>query len=88
MTSWQRGEVDSLTLGRQRMAVATGDGEAVRLALSVDAGKLRAPPVKMKAPKGAMGFGDPSGMVDSARAATHWCGGELHTVARILTIVN
>jgi hypothetical protein len=28
-----------------------------------------APPVKMKAPKGAMVFGDPSGTVDLARAA-------------------
>jgi hypothetical protein len=30
-----------VTLGRQRTAVAAGDGEAVRLASSVDAGKLQ-----------------------------------------------
>jgi hypothetical protein len=47
-----------------------------------------APPVKMKAPKGAAVFGDPSGMVDSAQAAAHRCGGELHTVARVLTIAD
>jgi hypothetical protein len=47
-----------------------------------------APPVKMKAPKGAAVFGDPSRMVDSAWAAAHQRGGELHTVARVLTIVD
>jgi hypothetical protein len=36
-----------------------------------------APPVKMKAPKGAVVFGDPSETVDSARAAAQWCGHEL-----------
>jgi hypothetical protein len=51
--------------------VATGDGEAIRLALGVDAGKLGAPPVMMRAPKGAVVFGDPSGMVDSALAVAH-----------------
>jgi hypothetical protein len=40
-SSWRRGELDSLTLGRQQTAVATGDDEAVRLALGVDASKLR-----------------------------------------------
>jgi hypothetical protein len=39
--SWRCGQVDSLTLGRQRMAVAAGDGEAVQLASGVDAGKLQ-----------------------------------------------
>jgi hypothetical protein len=39
--SWLRGELHSLTLGRQRMTAAAGDGEAVRLASGVDAGKLR-----------------------------------------------
>jgi hypothetical protein len=38
---WRRGELDSLTLGRQRTAVAAGDGETVRLASGVDASKLR-----------------------------------------------
>jgi hypothetical protein len=47
-----------------------------------------APPVKMKEPKGAAVFGDPSGTVDSARAAAHWRGSELHTAARVLTIVD
>jgi hypothetical protein len=39
--SWRRGELDSLTLGRQRTTVAAGDGEAIQLASGVDAGKLR-----------------------------------------------
>jgi hypothetical protein len=39
--SWPRGELDSLTLGRQRTVLAVGDGETVRLALDVDASKLR-----------------------------------------------
>jgi hypothetical protein len=47
-----------------------------------------APLVKMKAPKGVAVFSDPSGMVDSARAVTHRCGGELHTVARVSTIAD
>jgi hypothetical protein len=45
-----------------------------------------APPLKVMAPKGAAVFSDPSGMVDSAWAVAHWCDGELHTVARVLTI--
>jgi hypothetical protein len=36
-----------------------------------------APPVKMKAPKGAAVFGDPSGIVDSARAVAYRRDGEL-----------
>jgi hypothetical protein len=47
-----------------------------------------APLVKIKAPKGAAVFGDPSGMVDSARAAAHRRGNELHMTARVLTIVD
>jgi hypothetical protein len=47
-----------------------------------------APPVKMKAPKGAAIFGDPSGTVDLARAAAHWCGSELHTATRVFTIAD
>jgi hypothetical protein len=47
-----------------------------------------APPMKMKAPKGVAVFGDPSGMVDSARVASHRRGGELHTTARVLTIAD
>jgi hypothetical protein len=47
-----------------------------------------APPVKMKAPKGAVLFGDPSGTVDSARAVAHWHDGELHTVVRVSTIAD
>jgi hypothetical protein len=40
-TSWRDGELDLLTLGWQQTAVATGDGEAVRLASGVNASKLR-----------------------------------------------
>jgi hypothetical protein len=47
-----------------------------------------APPVKMKALKGAVVFDDPSGMVDLARAVAHQRSGELHTVARVLTIAD
>jgi hypothetical protein len=44
-----------------------------------------APPVKMKAPKGVAIFSDPSGTVDSARAAAHRHSDELHTAARVST---
>jgi hypothetical protein len=47
-----------------------------------------APLVKMKAPKRAVGFGDPFRTVDSARAVAHRPGGELHTTARVSTIVD
>jgi hypothetical protein len=47
-----------------------------------------APPVKMKAPKGVVVFGDPSGTVDSARAMAHQREGELHTMARVSTIAD
>jgi hypothetical protein len=36
-----------------------------------------APPAKWRAPVWASVFSDPSGMVDLARAAAHWRGGEL-----------
>jgi hypothetical protein len=75
MPSWRRGELDSLTLGWQRTAVAAGDGEAVQLASSIDVGKLWCSSVKMKAPKGAAVFSDPSGTVDSAWAVSHRRGG-------------
>jgi hypothetical protein len=42
----------------------------------------------MKAPEGAAVFSDPSEVVDLAGAATHWCGSELHTAARVSTIAN
>jgi hypothetical protein len=51
-------------------------------------GSSCAPPVKMKAPKGAAVFGDPSGTVDSARVAAHRRSGELHMAARVLTIAD
>jgi hypothetical protein len=41
MVSWRRGELDSLTLGRQQTTVAAGDGEAIRLASGIDAGRLQ-----------------------------------------------
>jgi hypothetical protein len=47
-----------------------------------------APPLKMKAPKGAGVFGDLFGMIDSSWAAAHRCGNELHTAARVLTIAD
>jgi hypothetical protein len=47
-----------------------------------------APPMKMKAPKGAAVFGDPSRTVDSSWAVAHRRGGELHTTARVLTIAD
>jgi hypothetical protein len=70
------------------MAVAAGDSEAVRLALCVDAGKLRCSFGEDEAPKGVAVFGDPSGTVDSARAVAHQRGGELHMAARVSTIVD
>jgi hypothetical protein len=42
-----------------------------------------APPAKLRAPAWASVFGDPSGMVDLARAVAHRCGGELNTAARV-----
>jgi hypothetical protein len=39
-TSWWRGDLDSLTLGRQQVAVAAGDDEVSRLASGVVTGKL------------------------------------------------
>jgi hypothetical protein len=47
-----------------------------------------APSVKMKAPKGAAVFGDPSGMVDSARVVANRHDGKLHMAARVLPIVD
>jgi hypothetical protein len=41
MASWQHGDLDSLTLGWQRMAVAAGDGEATRRKLGVDGSGFR-----------------------------------------------
>jgi hypothetical protein len=45
-------------------------------------------PVKVKAPKGVAVFSDPSRMVDSAQVAAHRRGGELRTMARVLTSVD
>jgi hypothetical protein len=47
-----------------------------------------APPAKLRPLVWAAVFGDPFGTVDSARAVAHQCGGELHTTARVLTIVD
>jgi hypothetical protein len=65
--------------------VAAGDSEAVRLASGVHADKLRC---SSGEDEGTKGGGDPSETVDSARAATHRCGGELHMEARVLTIAD
>jgi hypothetical protein len=42
-----------------------------------------APPAKLRAPTWALVFGDPSGMVDLARAVAHRRSGELNTAARV-----
>jgi hypothetical protein len=62
------------------MAVAAGDGEAVRLASGVNAGKHWC---FSGEDEGTKGGGDPSEIVNSSRAAAHRRGGELHTVARL-----
>jgi hypothetical protein len=67
---------------------ADGDGEAVRSATGIDVGKLRCSSDEDEGTKGAAVFGDPSGMVNSAWAAAHRRGGELHTTARVSTIVE
>jgi hypothetical protein len=46
------------------------------------------PPAKPRAPAWASVFGDPSRMVDLARAAAHRRGGELTTVARVLVFAG
>jgi hypothetical protein len=57
----------------------------LRASMSASSG---APLVKMKAPKGASVFVDPSGMVDSAWAVAHRCGSDIHTAARVSTIAD
>jgi hypothetical protein len=57
----------------------------LRASMSASSG---APPVKMKARKGVAVFSDRSDMVDLARAAAHRRGGELHTAARVSTIMD
>jgi hypothetical protein len=51
-------------------------------------GSSGAPPLKMKAPKGAAVFGDASRMVDSAWTVAHRRGNELHTTSRVVTIAD
>jgi hypothetical protein len=68
--------------------VAVGDGEAVRLALGVVAGKLRCSSGEDEGTKGAVVFDGRTGMVDSARVAAPRRGGELHTAARVSTITD
>jgi hypothetical protein len=58
---------------RWRLATARRFGPSLA-SMSASSG---APLVKMKAPKGAVVFGNPSGTVDSALAAAYRCGGEL-----------
>jgi hypothetical protein len=60
----RRGELVLSTLG-WRWATARGFGPS----LASMSARFGAPLVKMKAPKGVVVFGDPSGLVDSARAA-------------------
>jgi hypothetical protein len=47
-----------------------------------------APPAKPGVPTWASVFGDPSGMVDFARAVTHWHDGGLNMVARVSIFVG
>jgi hypothetical protein len=68
--------------------VVAGDGEAVRLASAVDAGKLLCSYGEDKGTNGGGGLRRSFRVVDSARAVAHRCGGELHTAARVLTIVD
>jgi hypothetical protein len=56
MASWRRGELNSLTLGRQRTAVATSDGEAVWLGAGVNIGKLRCSSGEDEGTKGGGGL--------------------------------
>jgi hypothetical protein len=42
----------------------------------------------MKAAKGAVVFGDPSGTIDSAWVVAHRRGGKLHAAARVSTIAD
>jgi hypothetical protein len=70
------------------MAVAAGDGEAVRLSSGVDADKLWCSSGEDEGTKGEAGFDDPSGMVDLAQAAAHRRGDELHMAARVSTIAD
>jgi hypothetical protein len=42
-----------------------------------------APPAKPRAPAWESVFGDPSRMINLARAAAHRCGSELNTVTRV-----
>jgi hypothetical protein len=70
------------------MLVAASDGEAVRSATGIDVGKLRCSSDEDEGTKGAAVFGDPSRMVNSARAAAHRRGGKLHTAAKVSTIVE
>jgi hypothetical protein len=55
-TSWRDGELDLLTLGWQQTAVAAGDGVAVRLASSVNAGKFRCSSGEDEGTKGGSGL--------------------------------
>jgi hypothetical protein len=68
--------------------VVASDGKAVRLASGIDTDKLLCSSGEDEGTKGAVVFGDPSETVDLARAAAHRRGGELHTAARVLTIVD
>jgi hypothetical protein len=83
--SWRRGDLDSLTLGwRWRLATARRLG-ASSASMAVGSG---APSAKPRAPAWASVFGDPFEMIDLARAAAHWCGAELNTMARVSIFVG
>jgi hypothetical protein len=56
MTSWRHGDIDLLTLGWQRTAVAVGDGEASRLALGLVTSNIRCSSSEDEGTKGGGGL--------------------------------
>jgi hypothetical protein len=68
--------------------MAAGVGGVARRKLGIDSGGLWGSSGKPRAAAWAAVFSDPSGMVDTARAMAHWHGGQLHTTARVSTIVD
>jgi hypothetical protein len=59
------------------------NGEATRRKLGIDGAGSGTPPAKPRAPAWASVFGDPSAMVDLARAVAHRRSGELNTTSRV-----
>jgi hypothetical protein len=72
-------------VGQQWRLVWVGRLVACSTSMAASSG---APPAKPRAPVWASVFGDPSGMVDLARAVAHWHGGELNTATRVSIFAN